>query len=153
MSRDSRKTTAVQNGANISATLASAPDRSGSPGARPLRGFALHTGKAGMFERRRRVHARADSEAKQFEHWRDQVVMDMQEQRTNNLRLYHAAMHFILTHSLNHPLADLIADECEYREARYFALDDEIDAFRRMTRDEQVQLYQENMNRRLKVAS
>jgi hypothetical protein len=91
----------------------------------------------------RKRYARARHEAERFLEWRDDELFRLREVRTYHLRLYHAAIHYILKHSLDDPSGCRMAELCEQHEAEYFQLDEQIDAFLAMSTDEQIALYQQ----------
>ncbi len=98
-------------------------------------------GKRTFTPQERKRYARLRSEAEQFVQWRAKELQDMKERRTFCLRMYHAALRFILTHGLLDEETCRIADECERYEAQYFKLDQQIETFSQMSIEDQIAFY------------
>ena len=102
-------------------------------------GIPLHKpGPQRVPDRRRE---RSELQAAAFVEWRDRRFLQLREKRNYHLGLYHSALQKLVTHGLNHPLANAWADGCEINERKYQRLDVEIANFQGLSTDEQVQLF------------
>ena len=96
----------------------------------------------------KRRYARAQAEAEMLLAWRAAYLDDLREQRNFHLRMYHTAIRFILSHSLNHPNANAVSDVCERHEHLYHELDQQIDTFRAAKPEALIPLFREQRWRR-----
>jgi len=92
---------------------------------------------ANLTQSEKREYARrreaAKNEARDFVTWKEDMIDALRESRNVYLEAYHRCLRFILTHSLNHPRANFIADACEAYETRYRDLDQRIERVNKAT--------------------
>jgi hypothetical protein len=77
----------------------------------------------------RRRYRAARSEAERFVEWHEGELFRLRDLRDYHLKAYHQTIRLIVTYGLDHPEGDIWATACEQHEARYQALDEQIDAF------------------------
>jgi len=93
--------------------------------------YGIRLNNRALTDREKQEYAKrrrnAEKEAAGFLAWRDDMLEALRQTRDIFLRSYHRTLRLILTHSLNHPMADFWADACETCEKKYQDIDCRVD--------------------------